>query len=482
MPLRTAAQYLESLRDDRLVYYRGERVADVTAHPELGKGARHCAIDYAIADAPRHRDLVRYTEEGRELNRFYKLPRTTEDLLRRREMIAETTRAGRALIVLIREIGSDFLAAGHIVTRAMQEKLRAPYHDRFRAYHRYVAENDLAMGVAQTDVKGDRSRGPSEQEHPDYYVRVVDRQTDGIVVRGAKAHTTNAIFANELIVLPPRAMGEADREYALSFAVPVNARGLKFIASPFSGGGDSPIDHPVSSRHKVADTLTIFDDVFVPWDRVFLCGEASYAGAFALGFVEYHRFTAISYKLPLLDLMIGCALLAADANGIAGAGHVRDKLSRLIAYRETVRALTVAAAHECTLRAGLAVPSTTVTNIAKQYFAENYHAMVQKVQDIAGGLIVTGPSEEDLKNPETKAYVEHYLGGKAGFGSVNRLKLLNLIRDYFASSFGGYHELLAIHAEGSLEAQKITILRGFDTSDAVAFAAECAGVDLPPAR
>ncbi|PYM85306.1 MAG: hypothetical protein DME09_06165 [Candidatus Rokuibacteriota bacterium] len=482
MPLRTAAQYLESLRDDRRVYYRGERVADVTAHPELGKGARHCAIDYAIADDPRHRDLVRYVEEGRELNRFYKLPRTTEDLLRRREMIAETTRAGRALIVLIREIGSDFLAAGHIVTRAMQEKLRAPYHDRFRAYHRYVAENDLAMGVAQTDVKGDRSRGPSEQEHPDYYVRVVDRQTDGIVVRGAKAHTTNAIFANELIVLPPRAMGEADRDYALSFAVPVNARGLKFIASPFSGGGDSPIDHPVSSRHKVADTLTIFDDVFVPWDRVFLCGETAYAGALALGFVEYHRFTAISYKLPLLDLMIGCALLAADANGIAGAGHVREKLSRLIAYRETVRALTVAAAHECTLRAGLAVPSTTVTNIAKQYFAENYHAMVQKVQDIAGGLIVTGPSEEDLKNPETKAYVEHYLGGKAGFGSVNRLKLLNLIRDYFASSFGGYHELLAIHAEGSLEAQKITILRGFDTSDAVAFAADCAGLDLPPAR
>src|SRR5207237_9294311 len=127
-----------------------------------------------------------------------------------------------------------------------------------------------------------------------------------------------------------------------------------------------------------------------------------------VGFVEYHRFTAISYKLPLLDLMIGCAQLAADANGIAGAGHVREKLSRLIAYRETVRALTVAAAHECTMKGGLAVPSTTVTNIAKQYFAENYHVMVQKVQDIAGGLLVTGPSEEDLNSPETKAYLERY--------------------------------------------------------------------------
>jgi len=480
MPLRSAAQYLESLRDGRTVYYKGERVADVTTHPELGKGAKHCAIDYAIADDPKHRELVRYTEDGRELNRFYKLPRTAEDLLRRREMIAATTQAGRALIVLIREIGTDFLYANHIVTHAMQEKLKAPYHERLKAYHRHVAENDLAMGVAQTDVKGDRSLGPSEQEHPDYYVHVVDRQQDGIVVRGAKAHTTNPIFANELIVLPPRAMAEADRDYALSFAVPVNAKGLKFIASPFSGGGDSPIDHPVSSRHKIADTLTIFDDVFVPWERVFLCGETPYAGALALGFVEYHRFTAISYKLPLLDLMIGCAMLAAEANGIGGAGHVREKLSRLISYRETVRALTVAAAHECTLKAGLAVPSTTITNVAKQHFAENYHAMVQKVQDIAGGLVVTGPSEEDLKNPETKAYVEHYLGGKAGFGAVNRLKLINLIRDYFASGFGGYHELLAIHAEGSLEAQKITILRGFDARDAMAFAADCAGLDLAP--
>jgi aromatic ring hydroxylase len=233
----------------------------------------------------------------------------------------------------------------------------------------------------------------------------------------------------------------------------------------------------VSSRHKIADTLTVFDDVFVPSERVFLCGETPYAGALALGFVEYHRFTAISYKLPLLDLMIGCAMLAAEANGIEKAAHVREKLSRLIAYRETVRALTVAAAHECTTKAGLAVPNTTVTNIAKQYFAENYHAMVQRVQDIAGGLLVTMPSEADWKNPETKHYVEQYLGGKRGFGSINRLKLFNLIRDYFASDFGGYHELLAIHAEGSLEAQKITILRGFDAAGAKAFAADCANLD-----
>jgi 4-hydroxybutyryl-CoA dehydratase/vinylacetyl-CoA-Delta-isomerase len=480
MALRTAEQYLAGLRDGRVVYYRGERVADVTAHPDLSRGARHCAIDYSFVDDPHHAALARFTDEsGATINRFYKLPRTAEDLLRRREMIAATTAAGRGLVLLIREIGTDFVFATHIVTHVMQERHGAPYHERLAAYHRYLADHDLAMAVAQTDVKGDRSRGPTEQEHPDYYVRVVDRQKDGIVVRGAKAHTTNSIYSDEIMVLPTRAMDEGDRDYAVAFAVPANAKGLRFIASPFSGGGHSLFDHPVSSRHKIVDTLTVFDDVFVPWDRVFLCGETPYAGALALGFVEYHRFTAISYKLPLLDLMIGSAMLAAEANGIASAGHVREKLSRLVAYRETVRALTVAAAHECTVKAGLAVPNTTITNIAKQHFAENYHAMVQKVQDIAGGLIVTGPAEEDWKNPATKADVERYLGGKRGFGSINRLKLLNLIRDYFASDFGGYHELLAIHAEGSLEAQKITILRGFDASAARAFAAECASLDLP---
>ncbi len=477
MALRTAEQYLAALRDDRVVYYKGERVADVTAHADLGRAARHCALDYSFVADPGHRELAVTTDDGLTINRFYKLPRTADDLLKRRQLIAETTRAGHALIVLVREIGTDFLYASHIVSHAMQEKLKAPYHERIRAYWKHVAMNDLAMGVAQTDVKGDRSLGPTGQEHPDYYVRIVDRQKDGIVVRGAKAHTTNAIFADEVIVLPCRALGEEDRDYAVSFAVPANARGLRFIASPFSGGGTSAFDHPVSARHKVADTLTVFDDVFVPWDRVFLCGETPFAGALALGFVEYHRFTAISYKLPLLDLMIGCSMLAAEANGIASAGHVREKLSRLIAYRETVRALTVAAAHECTMKAGLAVPSTTVTNIAKQFFAENYHVMVQKVQDIAGGLLVTGPSEADLRNPETKRDIEYYLGGKRGFGSINRLKLFNLIRDLFASDFGGYHELLAIHAEGSLEAQKITILRGFDAAAARAFAAECADLD-----
>jgi aromatic ring hydroxylase len=476
MGLRTPQQYIESLRDGRVVYFRGERVADVTTHPEIGIGVRHAAIEYASAQDPAHQDLTTFQDQtGDRQSRYWKLPEGPEDLLRRHELIDHGTRLGHGVFLIIKEIGSDFLFAHTIVSHQMEERLKAPYHERLRAYHRYVAEHDLALAVAQTDVKGDRSLGPGEQEHPDYYLRVVDRQKDGIVVRGAKAHTTDSVAANELIVIPTRAMSEADRDYAVAFAIPMNAKGVKLIVSPFSTTGTSRFHHPVSAEHKMIESLTVFDDVFVPWERVFLCGETQFAGALALGFVQFHRFTAVSYKIPHIDLMIGGAMLAAEANGIEKAGHIREKLSRLIAWRETVRGLTVAAAYECRRMApGVAVPNPVTTNIAKQYFAESYHAMVQKVQDIAGGLLVTGPAEEDVSGPETKAYVERYLGGKRGFGTANRLRVMNLIRDLLASDFGGYNEVLSIHAEGSLEAQKLTILREFDAARARAFAAQCA--------
>jgi aromatic ring hydroxylase len=219
----------------------------------------------------------------------------------------------------------------------------------------------------------------------------------------------------------------------------------------------------VSARHRLVDTLTVFDDVFVPNERVFLKGEWQAAGAVANTFVEFHRFTAISYKPPLCDLFIGAAALLAEYNGIERASHVREKLTKLITYAETVRGLSLAAAHQCRLDdAGIAVPNVVYTNLAKHYFASNYHQAVAWVQDIAGGLVVTGPSSADLENAETRPYIDRFLGGTAGTAPELRLRAFNLVRDLTASAFGGYNQLLAIHAEGSLEAQKITILRDYD--------------------
>lgn len=190
----------------------------------------------------------------------------------------------------------------------MDARLGTNYSQRVRAFHEHCASQDLALAVAQTDVKGDRSLGPSElaaRGNPDAYVQIVARRDDGIVVRGMKTHTSCTTNVNEVIVLPTRAMAEADADYAVSFAIPVNTPGVTLIASPHGGSERDDFDHPISSKHKMMETLTIFDDVFVPWDRVFMNGEWQWAGPLALAFVEFHRFTAISYKLPLVDALVG---------------------------------------------------------------------------------------------------------------------------------------------------------------------------------
>jgi aromatic ring hydroxylase len=334
------------------------------------------------------------------------------------------------------------------------------------------------MAVAQTDVKGDRSLGPAAQADPDLYVHIVERRADGIVVRGAKAHTSVSTNANELIVLPTRAMAEADRDYAVSFAVPLNTPGLVLLASAYDSAAlrGSEIEHPISRRHKMMETTTVFNDVFVPSDRVFLAGESEFAGPLALAFVEHHRFTAISYKLPLVDALVGSAMMMAELNGITKAGHVRDKLVHLISYAETLRGLTKFAAMNGKVReAGIAVPDPLYVNMAKYHFAHGYHEAVRDVQDLAGGALVTGPGAEDLENEETARYYDKYYAGK-GIGGRERLKALAFVKNLVASEFATYQEVLAVHAEGSIEAEKQMMLRSYDGSAALAYVKRMAGL------
>jgi len=465
MSLRSPQQYVAALQDGRSVYYRGERVPDVTAHPVIGLAVRHASIDYEMAEDPAHRALAVVSDEAGEYSRYYKLPESSDDLLARSALIEQATALGRTLVVLIKEIGTDALFGLHLVAEQMDAALESSYLGRVQDYYRHCRDNDLALAVAQTDVKGDRTKGPSDQPHPDYYVRIVDERADGIVVRGAKTHTSNTTHVDEVIVLPTRAMSEGDKDYAVAFAVPVNTPGLKLVASPFGSHKETkdPFEFPITARHKMIETTTIFDDVFIPWERVFLCREHQFAGPIALGFVEFHRFTAISYKLPLVDALVGAAQLMADYNGIARAAHVRDKLIQLISYAETLRALVHHAALKGKPRGqGIFVPDALTVNMAKSHFAHHYHAAVQHLQDIAGGLLVTAPGAEDLDNPEIGPLLEHYYGGRAGVGGRERLAAINFVKELTSSDYGGYQEVLAIHAEGSLEAEKLMIARSYD--------------------
>ena len=469
--LRSVEEYRESLCDGRRVFYRGQRVEDVTSHEVLRHAVEHASLDYRLAHEPAYRDLAT-TADG--YSRYFHIPSSAEDLLARSALIEAATRAGKTLVVLIKEIGTDALFA----LFTLQDQLGEPFASRIRTFYEHCRDHDLAVCVAQTDVKGDRSLPPSKQPNEDAYLRVVETRDDGIVVRGAKVHTSVSVNANEMIVLPTRAMGPDDAPYAVAFAIPLDTPGLTLVASPYlSTKGKSEAEYPLSAERKMAETTTLFDDVFVPVERVFMAGQHEHAGELARGFVEFHRFTAISYKLPLVDALVGSALLATRVNGIERAGHVRDKLSWLISYAETLRALTHHAAEHCTMVSGVAVPDTLLVNIAKLQFAQGLHTAFQYVQDIAGGLLATYPAPEDLDHPEYGQALERYLEGAGGASGAERLRVMNLISDLTTGEYGGYQAVLAVHAEGSIEAEKLTILAQYERERAIGYARWLAGLD-----
>lgn len=473
MAIRSADEYLEGLRDGREVYYRGERVADVSSHPELGIAARHGAIDFELAAEPAHRDLAVHREpDGTEYSAYYRIPRSPADLAERSALIEQATASGGTLVILVKEIGTDALfALMRVLTRTGESEGLA----RLEAFYRHCRDHDLALGVAQTDVKGDRSKRPADQDDPDVYLHVVDERADGIVVRGAKVHTSCAPNVDELIVLPSRSMGPGDEPWSVSFAVPVATPGLKLYAADFLHGTDDAFAFPISSRHKMVETLTVFEDVLVPWERVFFSGKPQVAGAAALTFVEFHRFTAVSYKLPLLDAFVGAGVAVAEANGIGQASHVREKLTWLAGYAETVRGLIQLAASRAKVEAGICYPDVFTTNLAKWTFARDFHIALEHLQDLAGGLLVTGPSGYDWDAKAVQPVLEKYFVG--AWPARERLAMMNLISDLTTRAYGGYQSVLAVHAEGSLEAEKLAMYRSYPVAAPLAYAKRLAGID-----
>lgn len=463
MPLRSASDYIESLRDSRRVVYQGRSVPDVTAHPELRVAIDHAAIDYELADAPEHRGLAVFDHpEWGETSAYYRLPRSVDDLLARSALIETATALGGTLVLLIKEIGTDALFA-------LQRLCSGEELERVQAFHARCATEDLAVCVAQTDPKGDRALGPTQQADPDLYLHVVGESSEGLVVRGAKCHTSVSVNADELIVLPTRAMRDDAADYAISFSVPVDTDGLTFYVSAYGAGERDEFQFPISATHKMLESLTVFDDVVVPWDRVYLDRRPEVAGPLASAFVEYHRFTATSYKLPLLDTLVGCALEIAEMNGTAKVAHIRDKIARLVNYAETVRALTHAAARSARVDdREIATPDPLLTNMAKFTFATGYHEAIQRLQDCAGGLLVTGPGDADWADPEHRRVFDKYYAAAAP--AARRIPMMNLIADLTARDFGGYQAVLATHAEGSIEAEKLHMLAAYDDTAARALA------------
>lgn len=459
MGLRSVKEYKESLKDDRVVYICGERVKDVTTDPMLKIGVETAAVDYEMAEMPQHRDLAvaYHPQTGEPISRYYYTPKNSEDLLKRHELMVTATRLGIGVIPFTKDIGADAINAIDIISNMMGNP---KYSDRAASYRAHLQKNDLSVACAMSDVKGDRSLRPSKQAHPDYYVHVVDKNNDGIVVRGAKIYITAAAYCNELLVLPCRAMAESDKDYAVAFAVPANAKGITHICHPMGTGPrpESPLDFPVDVPARMhTESLIIFDDVFIPWEKVFLCGEWQFALPLVYNFAYLHRHTAASYRIPMSESMVGMAQLIAEYNGIENFSHIREKITDLLIYVDMLKSLTKASCIDYVTHGGIPIPNPVISNIAKYHFATNYHNCVRLIQDIAGGLLTTAPTYKDYQNPEISEYINKYLGGKAGVSTENRLRMFQLIRRMTASDLAGYTEVLSIHAEGSPMAQRLMI-------------------------
>ena len=476
--IKTVAQYLESLNDGREVWCLGERVADVRTHPTISTIIRMAAMDYVLPNHPDYRDIfVTQDEDGEDINFLLTSPKSSEDMLRRRECYMVGMRSGGG--VLVHCMGADALASFSVAAEVMDKKLGTGYVERVEQYRRHLQKNDLALTGAITDVKGDRSLHPSQQkQHQDFYLRVVDRQKDGIIVRGAKVHISASPCANELLCLPCRTHGEVDQDYALAFAVPVNTPGVKLLAVEPNVrlyGQECEFDYPLSDHLQPSESLVVFDDVFVPWERVFMCGEWQYSQVLAYAFASYHRLFGTCKMTSTLETMTGAASLIAEYNGVRNVPHVRKKLAWMAYITETVQMLAKQACLDPVTEFGMDVmmPNRMAINASKFTYASNFHQMVQNMQDIGGGLTTTVPAFRDWNNPELQPFIEKYLGAKGDVSTEERIRMLRLIKDVT----GNHWEVDTIHGEGSMAAQEMFLFGSANWSKLHAAAQRAAHID-----
>jgi len=480
MRMKTAEDYTDSLRGlRREVYILGEQVEDFVEHPILRPSLNALAMTYELACDPTHENLmVRHNEEGRRINLFTAIHRSTDDLINK-------VKALRLLgqhtgTCFQRCVGWDALNTLETVTYEIDEAKGTNYHGRFREYLGYVQENDLVCNGAMTDVKGDRGKRPNEQADPDLYLHVVERQGDGIVVRGAKAHQTGSVFSHEIIVMPTLTMRGEDRDYAVSFAIPSDSQGVFHILGRQScdtrklEGVSLDLGNPRFGAHEA---LVIFDDVFVPRERIFMDGEYEFSRRLVERFAAYHRQSYGGCKVGVGDVLIGATAIAAEYNGVASASHIRRKIAEMIHLNETLYSCGLA----CSV-SGAPTPSGTyladilLANVCKQNVTRFPYEIVRLAEDIAGGLMVTMPSEKDLRHPKLGPYLNKYLRGVAEVPTEDRLRILRLIENIALGTSAVSYRTESMHGAGSPEAQVIMIGRQADMEQKKRLAEDLAGI------
>ena len=432
-------------------------------NPILRPALNSVRMTYDLAQKPEYQDLMAavspYT--GERVNRFTHIHQSASDLVKKVKM--QRLLGQQTASCFQRCVGMDAMNAVFSTTYEIDQKYGTSYHQSFLTFLKMVESQDLTVDGAMTDPKGDRSKAPHQQEDPDLFLRVVERRPDGIVVRGTKMHQTGILNSHEVIVMPTISMGPEDKDYAVCFAVPMNTKGIYMIVGRQSCDTrkleGSELDMG-NAEFGGVESVTVFDDVFVPNDRIFLNGETEFAGMVVERFAGYHRQSYGGCKVGVGDVLIGAAALAADYNGANKASHIKDKLIEMTHLNETLYCCGIACSAEgAPTESGNYMIDLLLANVCKQNVTRFPYEIVRLAEDIAGGLMVTAPGEADFRDEKLGPVIDKYLKGVSTVSTENRLRILRLIENLSLGTAAVGYRTESMHGAGSPQAQRIMISR-----------------------
>jgi 4-hydroxybutyryl-CoA dehydratase/vinylacetyl-CoA-Delta-isomerase len=467
MTLMTGDEYIESIKALGLeANLMGAKTGTLPDHPLVEPSIRAVAATYDSAQKEEAASLFRVKSSlsGEEINRFSHLHQSTDDLVNKVKM--QRYLGNITSCCFQRCVGLDAANAVYSVTYECDEKHGTNYHQRFRDYWSRVQTEDLVVDGAMTDPKGDRGKRPKDQADPDLFVRVVERKSDGVIVRGAKLHQTGMLNSHEMIVMPTINMREGEEDWAICFAIPTNTKGIRYIYGRQASdtrkleGPKLDVGNPIFGGQEV---MTIFEDLFVPDERIFQCGEVDYSGMLVERFAGYHRQSYGGCKVGVGDVLIGAAALIARMNGVEKASHIRDKIVEMIHLNETMFACGIACSsmgHET--MAGNYEINMLLANVCKLNVTRFPYELARLATDIAGGLLGTLPSAKDLEDPVVGPYIKKYLAAADGVETVDRMKVLRLIENLVAGAGSVAYLIESMHGAGPPTAQRIMIGRQAD--------------------
>ena len=477
-PIKNGDDYLQSIRNrGTLLYLFGEKVEEPADHPIIvpSINALKKTYDLAIEDPVLATAYSPYIDE--RVNRFLHIPQSSEDLVQKHKM---QRRLGQLTGTCFQRCtGLDTLSVLHSITFDIDSKYNTEYHNRYIEFLKKAQKNNVLVAAGMTDPKGDRSKRPHQQVDQDMFMRVVERNERGVYVTGVKAHMTGGWNQHWICVMPTMNMLPEDKEYAVIGMVSVQAEGITFIYGRQScdmramGGGN--IDQG-NAQFGGQEVLVFFDRVFIPHEHVFMDGEYEFAQELVTRFTAYHRASYVC-KTGLGDVLTGAAASIAEYNGLEKVSHIKDKLVEMVHLNETIYSSGIASAHEAKkLDSGAYMNDTMLSNVCKHNVTRFPYELSRIAQDIAGGIMVTMPSEADYKSEEVGAIVDRFLKGRDDIPTEDRIRILRLIENMTLGRNAVGYLTESMHGAGSPQAQRIQILRGMNVDEKKKFAQDLAGI------